>query len=108
MLLDQLCLYGAHCDQNHILRGNYGGRRIAKGQLDNGKDNGQAWERLNPGKAMGWLCGDEQGEVMGYMKLKNLERWQESGLGRMTYTIQGIKPPRAHQRRLDTSLTGAC
>lgn len=35
----------AHCGQNHILTGNYGGRRIAKGQLDNGKDNGQTWER---------------------------------------------------------------
>lgn len=76
----------------------------AKGQLDNGKDNGQTWERLNPGRDMGWLCEDKQGEVMGCMKLKN----QKSSLGRMTYTIQGIKPPRAHQRRLDTRLPGAC
>lgn len=76
----------------------------AKGQLDNGQDNGQTWERLNPGRAMGWLCGDKQGEVVGCMKLKN----PESGLRRMTYTIQGIKPPRVHQRRLDTRLPGAC
>lgn len=103
-----MCLYRAHCGQNHILTGNYGGRRIAKGQLDNGKDNGQTWERLNPGRAMGWLCRDKQGEVMGCMKLKNPERQWESGLGTMTYTIQGIKPPRARQWRLDTRLTGAC
>lgn len=76
----QMCLYRAHCGQNHILTGNYGSRRIAKGQLDNGKDNGQTWERLNPGRAMGRLCGDKQREMMGCMKLKNPERWRRAAL----------------------------